>query len=111
MQMLARITSFIILHGRGIRRTLGILLLGAAAAMVIIGTTFKDHFSPESVLIYWGTVFLLLFSTVLVAYLDLKAIRRDFKIQRKALFVTTFSDEEFRRKIREKHPEIFSQQQ
>jgi hypothetical protein len=109
MQMLTRMISFIILHGRGIRRTLGIVLLGAAAAMAIIGPTSRDGFSPERVLAYWGTVFLLLFSTVLVAYLDLRAIRRDFRIQKKALFVTTFSDEEFKRKIREKHPELFAQ--
>ena len=110
MNVLAKMVAFIILHGRGIRRILGILLLGAAAAMVIVGTILKDDFSPQSVLIYWGTVFLLLFSTVLVAYWDLRAIRRDFRLQKKALFVTTFSDEEFRRKIREKHPELFAEE-
>ena len=107
MEILSRIFSFIMLHGRGLRRALGLFLLGAAVIMVIVGSRIKGHASPESMLLYWITVFLLLFLTLLVALLDIRAIRQDFKVQKKALFVTTFSDEEFRRKIREKHPELF----
>ncbi len=107
MKTLTKIVSVIILHGKGIRRALGTVLLGVAIVMVLLGNQIRTFTSPESVLVYWGAVFLLLFLTLVVAYQDLRAIKRDFRIQKKALFVTTFSDEEFRRKIKEKRPELF----
>ena len=110
MKTLTKIVSVIILHGKGIRRALGTVLLGAAIVMVLLGNQIRTFTSPESVLVYWGAVFLLLFLTLTVAYLDLRAIKRDFRIQKKVLFVTTFSDKEFRRKIKEKRHELFREE-
>lgn len=100
---------FIVLHSRGIRRGLCALFLAVATFMVIIGGRLYLFISPESLVIYWTIVFLLLFLTVLISILDIRSLRRDFRIQKKALFVSTFSDEDFLRKIKEKHPEIFQQ--
>jgi ATP/ADP translocase len=111
MEFMGKIVTFVVLHSRGIRRFFGMLFLGGATVMVIIGSQARFYLSPEKILLYWGTVFLLLSLTLMIALLDIRALRRDFRIQKKALFVSTFSDEEFRRKIREKHPEIFSQQE
>jgi uncharacterized membrane protein YfcA len=111
MEFLSKIVIFIVRHSRGIRRTLGMFFLIAATAMILLGSRVLFHISPEGILMYWGVVFLLLFLALMVAYFDLKAIRRDFHIQKKALFISTFSDEEFRRKIAEKHPEFFHQQE
>jgi len=109
MELLSKIVMFVVLHARGIRRAVGIFFLAAATIMVVIGSRARFYFSPESIVIYWGIVFVLLFLTLMVALMDIRALRRDFRIQKKALFVSTFSDAEFRRKIREKHPDIFAQ--
>jgi hypothetical protein len=111
MEFMSKIVMFVVLHARGIRRAFGTIFLIAAAVMILFGSKAMLHISPEGILIYWGTVFLFLFLSLVLAYLDLKAIRRDFHIQRKALFVSTFSDKEFRRKIMEKHPELFRQEE
>jgi len=108
MQTLLRILSYIFIHARTIRRVLGIVFLCAAVVMIFIGKRLGDFYSTDGLLIYWGAVFLLLFLTLVLALIDLRALRRDFRIQKKALFVSTFSDKEFRRKIREKHPELFN---
>ncbi len=107
MDKLARILTFVIMHARGIRRGIGLTLLVAAIAMVLLGTTIIEFQTARGAMWYWSIVFILLFSTLVVAYLDIRALRRDFRLQKKALFVATFSDEEFRRKIKEKHPDIF----
>ncbi len=48
-----------------------------AIAMVLLGTAIIEFETARGAMRYWGIVFILLFSTLVVAYLDIRALRRD----------------------------------
>ena len=111
MKILEKTVYLAVYHARIIRRVLSIVLLLAAFILITVGNGVVSFASPGKIIAYWGTVFILLFVTFLIALIDLRAIRREFKVQKKALFVAAFSDEEFRTKLKERNPELFGENQ
>ncbi len=92
---------------QGFRRIVGVIILIIVILMVILGGfVFDMRAKPMFALAYWGICFIFLFLAVLIAYIDLKTIRRNYNIQKKQLLISTFNDEEFKRKLREKNREL-----
>ena len=92
---------------QGFRRVVGAIILIIVVLMVIFGGfVFDMRAKPMLALAYWGICFIFLFLAVLIAYIDLKTIRRNYNIQKKQLLISTFDDEEFKRKLREKKREL-----
>jgi hypothetical protein len=69
------------------RRWIGAAILLAALAMVVGGeTVLRDRLSPLGTLVYWLVVFLLTGAAILVAFLDLRALRRQTRQEHRELF-------------------------
>ena len=60
------------------RRIFGIIFLGGASVMLVLGMTVLDHrLGPQPMLIYWLICFALTCGAMIVALRDLRAIRHE----------------------------------
>lgn len=92
---------------RRFRRTLGTVCLVGAVLLVGVGCLLMERSrAPLFVLSLWGVAFVLLAVALRLALNDVRDVREQYRKTRKELFVTTFSDEEFQRKIREKRAKL-----
>jgi hypothetical protein len=72
------------------RRWVGAILVLAAVAMVICGeTVLRDRMGPLATLAYWMGCLVLTSLAILVALLDLRALRNRTRLEERALFETT----------------------
>jgi MFS family permease len=72
------------------RRWFGLLLLGVAAGMLIWGETIlKPVLSGWMFMAYWGLCFLITFATILVALIDIRAVRRRTREEQRRLIERT----------------------
>src|SRR5438876_10932809 len=70
-----------------VRRTLGVLFLIMAGAMLVLGqTAFKSSLAGAAVLVYWLVCFLLTFAAIFIALIDLRSIRRQAREETRQLF-------------------------
>jgi biotin transporter BioY len=59
------------------RRWLGIICMFGAVLMLLLGLTFfQNHMRPKVFIIYWLTCMLLTTMTMIIALLDLRAVRQ-----------------------------------
>jgi membrane protein implicated in regulation of membrane protease activity len=75
------------------RRWIGTVFLTVAAAMLIAGqTVLKPHLQQQAFIYYWLVCFLFTGLTLIVALLDLRAIRRRSRNEQKDLIKNTLLD-------------------
>jgi flagellar biosynthesis/type III secretory pathway M-ring protein FliF/YscJ len=78
------------------RRWFGALFLALAGGMLIWGqTVLKPHLTRWGFLIYWLACFALTGLAILVALLDLRAVRRSIREQQKAMLERALTDAEW----------------
>jgi choline-glycine betaine transporter len=88
---------------RRMRRTLCTVCLGGAVLLMVAGLRLLDPLQHATVLLaLCGASFVLLVVSLRLALNDVRDVRESYRRSRRELFVTTFSEEEFRRKVREK---------
>jgi hypothetical protein len=72
------------------RRWLGAFFLLAAIGMLIAGETFlRDRLSPVLFLVFWTMCFAFTVLAVLVAFLDVSAVRRRIRAEQRELIENT----------------------
>ncbi len=75
------------------RRWTGGILLAASAVMLVAGlTVLRDRMSPRFFVVYWLTCLVLNALTMIVALLDLRAVRRRSQRERQELARTVLSE-------------------
>ena len=75
------------------RRLLGAICLGISGGMLILGETlFRDRLANLAFVYYWLVCALFTFVTLVVALLDLRAVRRRSQQEHAALVRETFRD-------------------
>ncbi len=88
------------------RQMVGFGLLVLIVALFVVGTVVIDIGDrPYVALFFWGVTFLVVLGALILSYMDLRSLRRTFKEEKRRLFIDTFSDEDFRRKLEEKRSE------
>jgi NhaP-type Na+/H+ or K+/H+ antiporter len=87
---------------RRFRRSVSALCLGGAVLIVVAATVSLRLIGPMLFLGLVGISFILLAVSLRLALNDMREVREQYRRSRRDLFVTTFSDEEFRRKVRAK---------
>lgn len=88
---------------RRFRRWLCAVSLGLAVAMLVVGLVVIDAAErPMSVLAAFAISVGLLILALRLALNDLRDVREHYRQSRRDLFVSTFSEEEFQRKVRDK---------
>ena len=88
------------------RQMVGFGLLLLIVVLFVVGTVVVDiGEQPYVALFFWGVTFLVLLGALILSYMDLRSLRRTFKEEKRRLFIDTFSDEDFRRKLKEKRRE------
>ena len=76
-----------------LRRKLGLLSLAGAAGMLLLGQTVLARWlGGVGFLCYWLVCFLLTFVAVVMALLDIRAIRRQCQEETRALFEKTLDE-------------------
>ena len=85
------------------RRSLGALFLGGAILLLVLGeTVVKNRLSPVGFLLFWTTCLLCTSGAIVMALLDIRALRQKTRSQHRDLLESTFKDvEEKARKQRE----------
>jgi hypothetical protein len=86
-------------------RKAGAVTIAACAILAWVGS--ESHFflgSPVICVFYWGAFLALLGATFYIVWLDLRFIRLQYAIQRRALFHQTLGDEELRKGILDANP-------
>ena len=69
-----------------LRRWFGLLFLAVAGGMLIWGQTIlRPHLEGVGFLIYWFICFLITISAIVVALLDMRAVRRRTREEQRAL--------------------------
>jgi hypothetical protein len=91
---------------RRFRRTMSALCLGGAALIVVAATVSLRLIGPVLFLGLVGASFVLLAASLRLALNDMRDVREQYRRSRRDLFVTTFSDEEFRREVRAKRARL-----
>jgi hypothetical protein len=91
---------------RRFRRTVSALCLGGAVLIVVAATVSLKVIGPMLFLGLVGVSFVLLAVSLRLALNDMREVREQYRRSRRDLFVTTFSDEEFRRKVRDKRTRL-----
>jgi NhaP-type Na+/H+ or K+/H+ antiporter len=91
---------------RRFRRTASALCLGGAVLIVGAATMSLRLIGPLLFLGLVGISFILLAVSLRLALNDMRDVREQYRRSRRDLFVTTFSDEEFRRKVRDKRSRL-----
>jgi hypothetical protein len=76
-----------------LRRWLGMFCLAVSAGMLIWGqTVLKPHLDGVSFLVYWTLCFLFTMSAILIALVDLRAVRRRLRQERRDLVERTMKE-------------------
>jgi hypothetical protein len=89
------------------RRTLCAACLVIAIVLIGVGLTVIDPLErPALVLSLCALSFALLGLSIRLALNDVRDVREHYRQSRRDLFVATFSDKEFRRKVREKRARL-----
>jgi len=85
------------------RQTLGSVVLIVVVLMVLLGGFFlKAGVGPGTSFLFWGICFLLMLWSVFLAYLNVRSIKDEFRVQKKKLFLSTFSRSGFEKNRPEK---------
>jgi hypothetical protein len=72
------------------RRWVGAIIVLAAVAMVICGeTVLRDRMGPFATLLYWMGCLVLTSLAIVVALLDVRALRNRTRLEERALFEST----------------------
>jgi len=92
---------------RRLRRILCTVCLGGAVLLIVAGMhVAKALAAPMMALSVIGLSLFLLVLSVRLAFNDMRDLRAQYRQSRRELFVKTFSDEEFCRKVREKRKHL-----
>ncbi len=92
---------------RRFRRVLCAVCLGSAILLIVAGVRLVDPLQNAPILLaLCGVSFVLLTLSLRLALNDVRDVREHYRRSRRELFVTTFSDEEFQRKVREKRAKL-----
>jgi len=92
---------------RRFRRILCAVCLGGALLLGTVGMRLVGRLEdPMALLVLWGVALVLLAVSLRLALNDVRDVREQYKQSRRDLFVRTFSDEEFKRKVREKRAKL-----
>jgi hypothetical protein len=76
-----------------LRRWLGLFCLTVAAGMLIWGQTIlKPHLAGMAFIFYWGLCFFFTISAVLIALIDVRAVRQRIKDEHAALIARTLEE-------------------
>ena len=76
-----------------LRRWLGMFFLAVSAGMLIWGqTVLKPHLDGIPFLVYWAVCFLFTMSAILIALIDLRAVRRRLRQERRDLVERTMKE-------------------
>jgi len=76
-----------------LRRWLGLFCLAVAAGMLIWGQTIlKPHLAGMPFIFYWGLCFFFTISAVLIALIDVRAVRQRIKDEHAALIARTLEE-------------------
>ena len=82
-----------------LRRWLGSFCLAVAAGLLIWGqTVLKPYLDGLSFLLYWSACFLFTFATIIIALLDMRAVRRRTQAEQQDLIRRTLADAEPKQK-------------
>jgi len=88
------------------RMLCGACLVGAVL-LGMVGVWLVGRLEEPLVLLaLWGFAFVLLAVALRLALNDMRDVREQYRRSRRDLFVRTFSDEEFKRKVREKRAKL-----
>jgi hypothetical protein len=88
--------------GQRMVRLIGSLVVGACAAMVVLGVTvWEDDLQGPRFVVYWTWCFLLACAAIFLAIWDMILVRRAFQQRRRELFREEFMTPEFVDKIRD----------
>ena len=91
---------------RRFRRVVSAVCLGGAIVIVVAAVQLLEFIGPVLFLALVGGSFILLAVSLRLALNDMRDVRERYRQSRRDLFVTTFSDEEFQRKVREKRAKL-----
>ena len=88
---------------RRLRRALCAVCLGGAVLLMVAGLRLLDPLQHATVLLaLCGAAFVLLVLSLRLALNDVRDVRQSYRRSRRELFVTTFSEEEFQQKVRQR---------
>jgi hypothetical protein len=91
-------------NSKRIRRTLGLVFLSAALLMLLLGeTALKGRLEEMVFIVYWMACFLFTFLTMIMAFLDLAALRRDTREDHRALVEQTIQEIEQAKERKARH--------
>lgn len=89
-----------------LRRWLGLFCLTVAAGMLIWGQTLlKPLLEGWLFIVYWGFCFVFTFGAIIIALLDIRALRRRTRREQRELLERTLSEVEEERARRESERE------
>jgi len=92
---------------RRFRRTLCAVCLVMAVVVIVAGLRLVDPLErPALLLALCGLSFALLGLSIRLALNDVRDVREHYRRSRRDLFVATFSEKEFRRKVRAKRAAV-----
>lgn len=92
---------------RRLRRVLGTICLVSAIALLTIGLLMADpSVNPLAVLGMFAVALAMLALALRLALNDWRDVRENYRRSRRDLFVSTFSEEDFQRQVREKRRAI-----
>lgn len=90
-------------RGQLVVRILGVLLLTACAAMLVLGlTVWAERWHGPQFVLYWTWCFVLALAAIIVALWDMVLVRRSGKRSKRELFRSQFMTEEFAQELRSK---------
>jgi hypothetical protein len=73
-----------------VRRKLGVVCLAVPGGMLVLGqTVFKSSLDGVPFLIYWLACFVFTFAAILIALMELRALRRRTRAETRELFEKT----------------------
>lgn len=81
-------------------RTIGAVTLTGCGIMGLYGPNVQYRDSPLAFAVYWTVFLILLFVTLWMVLIDIRYIRLQYRAGRRAIFMETLGDEEFRRSLR-----------
>ena len=87
-----RLAKVMKMTGTARRRWFGGIVLGLAAAMLILGeTVLNTRLNRGTFVIYWTTCFLLTMAAIIVAFIDIRAVQQKVGREQRDLLEGTLS--------------------